>query len=64
MSCNRIGFISKSEAKAYIKQVDFNKLKYSNKNRSAKAGRKMRVYECKRCGQWHITTTKPKKYFK
>ena len=64
MQCNKISFISKDEAKSSIRQIEFDKLKYSKKNRSAKAGRKMRVYECKRCGQWHITTTKQKKYFK
>ena len=64
MQCNKIGFISKSEAKAYIKQVEFNRTRYSNQNKTAKSGRKMNVYECKRCGQWHLTTVKPKKYLK
>jgi len=57
--CNKISYESVAEAKADIKIINAN----CNflKSKVAKTGRKKYVYQCKRCGKFHMTTMKPMK---
>ena len=60
--CYKVGFKSKELALNGIKQISFERKKYSKQIKSAKAGRKMYAYKCVYCYDWHLTTQKPRKY--
>jgi len=57
--CNKISYGSVKEAKADIKII--NATGKFLKHSVAKTNRKKFVYQCKRCGKFHITTLKPMK---
>ena len=62
--CSKVAYPSRSEA---AKDADFI-LKSSRLGKGArkvdKDAKKLRPYECERCGHWHITTAKHKKWVK
>ena len=60
--CQKVKYTTKSDAKDAIKQIAFDRRKFSKKPSKNKGGRKMRVYECHLCGYWHLTTQRPNKY--
>lgn len=51
MTCGKMAFATKQDAKAYIKEI------------RSKVNSGLRVYECEWCGKWH-TTRQSKKQMK
>lgn len=62
MLCMKVAYQTKQEASKDILQIKFDRRKFSKHQASAKDGRKSRAYECPRCGLWHITTIKHRKW--
>ena len=62
MTCYKVGFKTKELALNGIRQIKFDRKKYSKKSKSAKDGRKMYAYKCNYCLDWHLTTQKKRKY--
>ena len=60
--CQKISYKSKTEAQADIKMIS-TQMKFRSKKftRQPKANKKLRCYECPICGDWHLTTQKPRK---
>ena len=61
--CNKVGYDTKADANADIKQLSFDQKKYSRTGGGshAKAGRKASVYACRHCDKFHVTTQKKHK---
>lgn len=60
--CYKVGFRTKELALKNIEQIKFDRKKWSKSISNAKSGRKMHTYKCVYCGEWHLTTQKPRKY--
>ena len=62
MTCQKIPYPDKTAAKAAIRMVKIN-YRWRSKQLGAarKSGRKLRIYTCRWCGQWHLTTQSRRK---
>lgn len=60
-TCQKIPYDTRALALDDIHRIKIQRRYRSKKHAKAtKSGRKMRVYECRWCGKWHLTTQKPK----
>lgn len=62
--CSKVGYATKEGARAEIRQINYSRKQFSRslRNGSNKSGKKMRVYLCPHCGEFHITTQKQRKW--
>lgn len=57
MTCQKIPYDTRHEALDDANRIKIQRRYRSKKHAKAeKSGRKMRPYECKTCGKWHLTT--------
>ncbi len=58
MTCSKVGYETKSEAKK-----DGAMITRANRGRNhSKTGKKLAAYECRHCQKWHLTSAKQRKY--
>ena len=56
-NCQKVPYDSKQEAREDAREIKNGHRHFSRTaNRARKGGRKLRAYECNRCGKWHLTT--------
>lgn len=61
-TCNKIPYPTRAEALADIETIRSQRIFHSNKYAKVrKSGRKMRPYECRWCGKWHLTSQRKNK---
>ncbi len=58
MQCQKVTYQTKKDALADIKHIKNQRIFRSKFKKSPKDNRKMRTYECRRCGLWHLTVRK------
>lgn len=62
-NCGKIPFPSKADATAEINRQRSQLQRFSKRaGKYRKSNQKLRSYECPICGNWHLTTSKPRKY--
>lgn len=62
MSCSKMTFMSKKLAIAEINLQKAARNRFSRRAGTSKNNKKIYTYECHRCGLWHLTTQKKRKY--
>ena len=59
--CNKVDYPTRAAALHDIARIKIQSRYRSKKHAKArKSNRKMWPYECRKCGKWHLTTTKQK----
>jgi len=59
--CSKISFSTKKAAAYEIKLQESQKRRFSKRTNTKKNNKKLRTYQCPRCGYYHLTTQKPNK---
>lgn len=59
--CNKVTYNSKNEALKDAKLL-YSNMKHFSKRKGNHPVKRMKPYECKRCGKWHLTSKKKRKY--
>lgn len=63
MMCQKIVYLTKSAAAADARHIETGRNHFSKKFGSdRKRGRRLRPYNCKVCGLWHLSTRGKLKY--
>lgn len=61
-TCQKVPYDSRTAALEDIRTIRSQRIFHSNKYvKAKKSGRKMRPYECRWCGKWHLTTQRKRK---
>ena len=57
MSCNKVTFTSKAEAREEARKIKVLRTRMSERG-FARPNKRMRPYQCQHCGGWHLTSQK------
>jgi hypothetical protein len=60
--CNKVAYPTRGQALDDAKLIGHARRRFNKRYcASPKSGRKLRAYECRHCGGWHLTTQKKNK---